>query len=273
MDDRTIKKLDDSAISDRLMQLRPIDDMFFRLLSERKEVCQEIIETLLMKECSTVTKASPQHTLIGMNRSAILDVLCEMMKEGLVNIEVQKDTRNDDLRRARFHASLITSIFTPKNVPFSGVPDVKVIYISEYDALGTGRPVAKILNQRHNSDGTVNEVANGEEIYFATSAVQDDSKASRLLQRMVDSTAFTDPEFPHLSEAVRYFKCTKEGNNNMCKLSQELKDMGREEGREEGRKEGKLELLVSLINDGLFTIEDVVKKYGFTEQQILQAMK
>ena len=55
----------------------------------------------------------------------------------------------------------------------------------------------------------------------------------------------------------------------MCKLSQELKDMGREEGREEG----KLELLVSLINDGLFTIEDVVKKYGFTEQQILQAMR
>ena len=102
----------------------------------------------------------------------------------------------------------------------------------------------------------------------------DDSAISdRLMQlRPIDGMFFR-----LLSEAVRYFKCTKEGNNNMCKLSQELKDMGREEGRkegkEEGRKEGKLELLVSLINDGLFTIEDVVKKYGFTEQQILQAMK
>ena len=261
----------------KLLSMRPIDDNFFRLLSGREGVCQEIIDTLLPLSELKVSKATPQYRLVGLNRDAITDVLCEMLRGGLVNIEVQKRFENDDLRRTRFHASLITSNFTPKSTMFSEVPDVKVIYISEYDSLGTGKPVAKVSKERLNADGSRDEVINGEEIYFATSAVKDDSKASRLLQRMVDSTAFQDDEFPHLSEAVRYYKCTKEGNNTMCQIMdeivEEIVEERVEEIVEERAKNEKLKLLVSQIAEGLFTLEYAVRKYGFTEQELRNAMK
>ncbi|MBR4581512.1 MAG: hypothetical protein IKO32_09790 [Lachnospiraceae bacterium] len=59
----------------------------------------------------------------------------------------------------------------------------------------------------------------------------------------------------------------------MCKVSENIMKIGEEKGRAEGRAEGKLELLVSMIKEGVFTLEEVVKKYGFTEQEIKKAMR
>ena len=113
---------------------------------------------------------------MGIKRSAILDVLCILPAKRLVNIEVQKDHRNDDLRRTRFHASLITTHYTDKNALFSEVPNVTVIYISEYDALKTNCPVSRITKDTIDDTGAVRKLNNGEEILFATSAICDNSK-------------------------------------------------------------------------------------------------
>lgn len=272
MDENKVNARGNPDLLTQLKSLRPIDDMFFRLLSGRKEVCQEILETLLEEKDLTVTESFPQCELTGIKRSAILDVLCTLSPKRLVNIEVQKDHRNDDLRRTRFHASLITTHYTDKNAPFSEVPNVTVIYISEYDALKTNRPVSRITKGIVNDAGTIIKLNNGEEIVFATSAICDNSKKSRLLQRMVDCTPFWDVEFPKLSEAVNYYKSTKEGREKMCKLAEELKAEGKAEGRlegkAEGRLEGKLEMIVRLIKDGILSLEDAIKKYGFNEQEL-----
>ena len=51
--------------------------------------------------------------------------------------ETAKNLRiiDDDVPRTRFYASLVTSNHTPKGTRFSDVPDVTIVYISEYDAL------------------------------------------------------------------------------------------------------------------------------------------
>lgn len=54
-------------------------------------------------------------------------------------MEVQKGNRVDDIKRCRFHAAVITAAKTPKGTDFKDVPDVTVIYLSDYDALGYGR--------------------------------------------------------------------------------------------------------------------------------------
>ena len=50
----------------------------------------------------------------------------------------------------------------------------------------------------------------------------------------------------------------------MCKLAEELKA----EGRAEGKAEGKLEMIVRLIKDGILSLEDAIKKYGFNEKEL-----
>ena len=276
MDEINAKTRGNPDLLSQLKRLRPIDDMFFRLLSCRKEVCQEILETLLEEDNLTVTQAYSQCELVGIKRSVILDALCTVSAKRLVNIEVQKDHKNDDLRRTRFHASLITAHYTDKNALFSEVPDVTVIYISEYNTLNAKHPVSVVTRGTENDDGIFEKINDGETIIFATTAVNDHSRKSRLLQRMIDSTPFCDEEFPKLSEAVNYYKCTREGNGIMCKLAEELKDEGRIEGRAEGkvegRIEGQIELIVKLIKDGIISTEEAIRNYGFNEQDLRKSL-
>ena len=269
MDDEKVKGANILDILPKLKKLRPIDDMFFRLLSGRIQVCQELLQTLLEDEDLSVKQVIPQCKLIGINRSAVLDVLCVLSTAELVNIEVQKENSNDDLRRTRFHASLITTNYTQAGTDFSKVPDVKVIYISEYDVLKTGKPLTVKRNMVKNKNGMDCRINNGETIYFATSKVVDDTKISRLLQRMIDTDSFWDSEFPALSEAVNFFKCTKEGNLIMCKLAEELK----ESGRIEGRQEGQLETIVTLIKNGMISLEQAVEQFGIGEQELKVYLK
>lgn len=48
----------------------------FRLVAERKEVCQEILRTLLDRPQLTVVRVTPQCVIISLHREIVLDVLC-----------------------------------------------------------------------------------------------------------------------------------------------------------------------------------------------------
>lgn len=48
----------------------------FRLVAERKEVCQEILRTLLDRPQLTVVRVTPQCVITSLHREIILDVLC-----------------------------------------------------------------------------------------------------------------------------------------------------------------------------------------------------
>ena len=53
--------------------LRIIDDAMFRLVAERKEVCQEILRTLLDRPQLTVVSVTPQCVITSLHREIILD--------------------------------------------------------------------------------------------------------------------------------------------------------------------------------------------------------
>lgn len=78
--------------------LRIIDDAMFRLVAERKEVCQEILRTLLDKPQLKVIRVTPQCTITSLHREIILDVLCILENGAYMNIEMQKGSGNDDIR-------------------------------------------------------------------------------------------------------------------------------------------------------------------------------
>lgn len=45
-----------------------------------------------------------------------------------------------------------------------------------------------------------------------------------------------------------------------------------EEAKEEGREEGKMEILISLVKDGLISVSDAALKAGMDEQQFKNMM-
>ena len=66
------------------------------------------------------------------------------------------------------------------------------------------------------------EVPDGETIIYATTAINDGSSHSKLLQLFLRDDAFDEKDYPAISARVGYFKGTEEGREDMCRAVDEL---------------------------------------------------
>lgn len=158
--------------------------------------------------------------MVTLFRGITLDALCRLGDGTLCNIEMQKSDSNDDIKRVRFHASLVTANHTPKSTKFGDIPSVKILYITEYDALKNGQSVTHVSRCQKVKDKFL-PLDDGEDIIFANTAVKTNDKYSKLLQLFLKKESFYDEEYPHLSKAIQHFKDTKKGRDEMCAVIEE----------------------------------------------------
>lgn len=164
-------------IKETAANLRIIDDALFRLMGEKPGVCEEILRTLLDMPHLQVVKVSVQSVVQSFQREITLDALCMTQDGRYCNVEVQKGNSNDDIRRTRFHAAALTAKYTPKGADFKNVPDVTIVYISEYDVLKNNQTVTHVTRCMKNDESYV-PVKDGEDIIHF------------LRREMLDFTAF-----------------------------------------------------------------------------------
>ena len=249
--------------------LRIIDDAFFRILAEKEDVCQEILQTILDDPELRVLRSEAQVTETSLHREITMDALCITQGNRLCNIEMQKGI-DDDVPRTRFHASLVTSNHTPKGTRFSDVPDVTIVYISEYDALKNNRMITHVTRCMETEEGQYVPVNDGEDIVFANTCIVDDSDKSRLLQLMLRKDAFYDERFPAVSNAVKYYKETKGGQEAMCEAVERLGEIFAEKARAETRIETRIEMIRNFLNNGGSEI-DAQNMLGASSEEVEKA--
>ena len=69
-------------------------------------------------------------------------------------------------------------------------------------------------------------IDDGEDIIFANTEIDDDTKHSRLLKLFLKSESFYDEMFPALSEAMKFYKDTERGQETVSEVTKELYDAG-----------------------------------------------
>lgn len=253
--------------------------MLFRLMASRKNVCQEILRTLLDDEHLEVIEVNAQEEMISLFRSVVLDALCKLSDGRLCNIEMQKDDRGNDIRRVRFHTSIITANKTPKGTVFSNIPNVKVLYITTYDVLGNKQTVTHVSRcQRLGKEYL--PINDGEDIILANTEIDDGTNHSRLLKLFLKSESFYDEMFPALSEAMRYYKETERGKIAVSEVTKQWKREGYEEGHADGIAEGisqgitqgisqgLSQGIMSLLRKGKITVSDAAKELNISEEEV-----
>lgn len=245
--------------------LRIIDDDLFRLMAEKPDVCQEILRTLLDMPSLKVIKVNSQDLIQSFNREIILDALCEMDNGALCNIEVQKGKSNNDVARTRFHASAITAKYTPKSTDFNDIPDVTIVYITEYDALKNNQTITHVSRCMKNNSEYV-PVNDGEDIVFANTCIDDGSDKSELLQLMLNKEAFYNDKFPAISKAITYFKTTKGGQAEMCKTVEEYA----KEYAEKKSSESRIQMISDFLSSG-GSESDAYKMLKATPEEVAKA--
>lgn len=272
-------------IREYIKNLRPIDDVFFEILAENKEVCEEILRTILKDDKLIVKEVITQKSLKNIyGRSVRLDALCILSNGIKCNIEIQRADNDDHQKRVRFNVASIDVKDSKTKEKFAAIKDVYAIYISEFDIFKKGKciyHVDRILRET----GTI--VDNGIHEIYVNTAINDNSDISELMQCFLQ-TDVNNPKFPKLSQYVTENK-SERGISAMESVLETLLNKARAEGeargeikgeakgeaRGEARGEvkGRLNLLFELFLKGTLSSDIAASTANIDEQEFINLAK
>lgn len=224
----------------RVRDFRPIDDVFFELLASNKEVCEEILRTILEDVELTVEDVivqSSERNVYG--RSVRLDALCTLGNGSKCNIEVQRADNDDHLRRARFNAASITVKESAPGDRFEDVSNVCIVYISEFDFLAKGKTIYHIDKVIRETNDIIDD---GLTEIFVNTAVDDGTDIADLMSCFIKKEV-NNPKFPRFSSEVRKLKETEGGLSTMCELMEKY--------NQEAVNKNQTTIIENMITEGL----------------------
>lgn len=251
-----------AKIREEAKKLNPIDDLMFRKMAEDNEFCQEILRVILEDDELIVLESIPQWAGTNLQgRSVILDSKCIKGDGTLIDIEVQKADDDDHQRRVRYNGAILTTNISDPGIKFEHVPNVCVVFISKFDLFEGSLPlyhVDRVIRE------TGKVVDNGFEEVYVNTKIKNDSEVSELMAVFMEDNAYNS-KFPKTSDAKHRYKETEGGFNAMCEIMERL--------AAEAKDEGKLEILFSLVKDGILTIAEASKRANMTEAIFTENMK
>ena len=263
MSERSIEKF-----KEYIKKLNPIDDIIFSKMAENKEFCEEILRVFLQDSYLKVLNNKSQYAITNIDRrSVILDAYCELRDGKRVNIEVQNADNVNHQKRVRYYSSVLTTSLMKKGENFDNVPEVCMIYICNFDVFRENKSLYLI---KRVIDGSNTEVDNGLKEIYISANISDGSALSELMEVFTKDDCYSD-NFPITSKMKYDFKYVKEGNKMTDAMKEiyeifeeESKDVwikeGRKEGKKEGIKEGAINILLTLVKDGIISIEEAAKR-------------
>lgn len=232
----------------RIRNLRLIDDNFMTKVFEDKECSEFLLQVILDRDDLTIREVHSQYGLNNIQgRSARLDILAVDEQNKAYNIEIQRNDRGAEVRRARYNSGLMDANITEPGDRYDQLYETYVIFITENDILKAGLPIYHI-------ERTIQETGmpfgDGAHIIYVNSQIKDDTKLGRLMQDFT-CTNPDDMNYPVLAQRVRYFKEDTKGVATMCRAFEEV--------REEGKREQAVEFARSMLADGM--PYEIVAKY------------
>ena len=136
------------------------------------------------------------------------------------------------MKRVRFNEASITVKESNSGDDFEDLPNVIVVYISEFDFLGGGKTIYHV-DQVLRETGEV--IEDGSKRIFVNTVNDDGSDIADLMSCFTRKQV-NNPKFPVFSAEVEDLKQSEGGTTAMCKVMEHYENIAREEGRAEERK-------------------------------------
>ena len=201
---------------------------------------------LRVKSCMTQRE---KRNLFG--RSVRLDIVAEDESGRLYNVEIQRADEGTDPRRARYHAAMLDSHALKKGDAFSALPETYIIFITENDYLGKGKPSYKV-EKHFNCDGEHLPFDDGCTIIYVNGAYRGDDAIGRLMRDFSEPSA-EKMYYGEIAERVRFHKQETKGVDTVCRIVEEYGD----ERVAEALTERNAEFVESLLQDGSLSVEKI----------------
>ena len=211
------------------------DDFLTKCFEDSPESVELVLRIVLEKPDLKVLEVHTQVFIENLlHRSVRFDVLATDNTGARINIEIQREDRGAGCRRARYNSSMMDVGLLQKGESFEDLPETWVVFITENDVMGKGRPLYRF--ERSDVE-TGEKLGDGSHILYVNGAYRGDTPVGRLMHDF----KCTDPSEMHyeiLAERTRFFKESKEGVLTMCRSMEKMREESLREGMEQGMKQG-----------------------------------
>lgn len=219
---RKIKTIEQKheEILQRIQGFRLLDDDFMtKCFEENREATELILCIILEKMDIQVEKVITQYNMKNIKgRSLRLDIYATDSCGKKYNIEIQRAEKGAGAKRARYNSSLIDSDILPSGVEVDNLAETYVIFITETDVIGKGKPIYHIDRYIREAEEIFND---GSHIIYVNAACKDNSELGKLMHDF-SCTNPNDMNYSVLADTVRYYKEDKEGISTMCKAMEDM---------------------------------------------------
>ena len=223
-------------VEEIINRLRPVDDIFFHKLSERREFCEELLQTILKDEHIRLRENTPQKSLRNVKgKSVTVDLLCWDKKRVMYGVEVQRKNQDNHQKRVRYGGSNIDTYITEKGILYKNLWKVYMIYISEFDMF---RGKKTIYHVNRVVEELEKKVYNGYDEIYVNTKINDGSEIAELMKIFRSAEVPDNPKFPKICRTIREYKKGK-GREEMCVELEVFAEKQRKVGKNVGFKNGK----------------------------------
>ena len=243
----------------RLKEFRLMDDDFMTKCFEGNTECIELVlQIVLNKSDLKVIDVRTQVFVENLlNRSVRMDVLATNSTGKKFNVEVQRADKGAGRKRARYNSSMMDANVLKKGEDFELLPDVCVIFITERDVIGKGKPLYHVERFIMESDELFDD---GSHIVYVNGAYRDDTPLGKLMHDF-SCTQPSEMHYKILADRARYFKESKEGVAIMCKAMEDM--------RNQTLKEGMIDVAKRLLEEGTLSVEKIAECVKLSVEEVI----
>ena len=254
----------------RLRGFRLLDDDFLTKCFEGNPSCIELVLRIVLdrQDLNVLDVRTQVFVENLLNRSVRLDVLATDSAGRKFNIEIQRADKGAGRKRARYNSSMMDANLLEKGEDFDTLPETYVIFITEHDVMGKGKPLYQV--ERCILE-TAETFGDGSHILYVNGAYRDDSPIGKLMHDF-SCTNPSDMFYAVLADRVKFFKESKEGMAVMCKVMEDMRmeslQEGIREGMKEGLKEGMKAAALRMLKAGKYTLDEIVSISGLSLNEV-----
>ncbi len=208
---------------ERIAKYRPLDDDFMRLLFKNNiRLAELVLRIITGKYDLKIIRQETQYDIkFPGARSICLDVLASDSEGRQYNLEIQRDDNGAHEKRVRYHLSAMDVHFLESGDDFDKLLITYVIFITENDVRGEGRPLYH-FEMRDTETGQ--PLGDDRHIIYLNAAYNkegDNSDIAKLAHDFRCSDA-KDMLLEPMASVTHYYKNTTEGVIAMCKINEEM---------------------------------------------------
>lgn len=207
----------------RIKQLRLIDDDFMSMVFDNNiEATQLMINIILQRADIRVKSVKAQYEVKSVEGHSVkFDIFAVDDTGKPYDIEIQRSDKGAVPQRARYNSALLDANSLNKSEQYANFKDTYIIFITENDVLKGGLPLYHI--ERKIEELNNDSFNDGSHIIFVNGAYRANDDIGKLMYDF-HCTDSDDMNFDVLSKKVSYFKETKGGHANMCRIFEEIQD-------------------------------------------------